>query len=233
MEALIYNKQGKESGKVALPETIFGLPWNSDLVHQVLVSMRSNERQGNASTKGRGDVRGGGKKPWQQKGTGRARHGSSRSPIWVGGGATHGPNSEKDYSRKVNKTMKNKALFTLLSRKWKDGELLFVDSLDTAAPKTKEAASALSALAKIKGFNALTHKTGKRALVLTSTLAENTVKSFRNLPQVAVSEAREINPLAVAMYKYVVITNPADSLAVISGRPTTRTSSLTKAAKEK
>ena len=218
MEAPIYNKSGKEAGKVTLPETIFGLPWNSDLVHQVLTSMRSNEREGNAHTKGRGEVRGGGKKPWQQKGTGRARHGSSRSPIWVGGGMTHGPINEKDYGRKINRSMKNKALFTILSRKYKDGEVLFVDAIETATPKTKEVATTFSSLAKVKGFDKLAYKTGKRALVLVPEYSENTVKSFRNLPQAAVCEARDINPLAVATYKYIVITKPEASVAVIAGR---------------
>ena len=218
MEAPIYNKSGKEAGTVILPETIFGLPWNSDLVHQVLTSMRSNEREGNAHTKGRGEVRGGGKKPWQQKGTGRARHGSSRSPIWVGGGMTHGPINAKDYGRKINRSMKNKALFTILSRKYKDGEVLFVDAIETAVPKTKEVALTFSSLAKVKGFDKLVYKTGKRALVLVPEYSENTVKSFRNLPQAAVCEARDINPLSVATYKYIVIAKPEASVAVIAGR---------------
>ena len=213
METTIYNQQGKTAGQLSLSEAVFGLKWNADLVHQVLTSMRANERQGNAHTKGRGEVRGGGKKPWQQKGTGQARHGSRRSPIWVGGGMTHGPINEKDYAKKINRVMKRKALLTILSKKFKDGQVLFVDSLTATTPKTKTMATALASLAKIAGFNQLTYKTGQRALVVVPDYAVATVKSFRNLPQAAVCEAREVNPLAVASYQYLIVAEPAASLA--------------------
>ena len=104
--AKVYNQSGKEVGEIKLPANVFGLSWNADLVHQVITSMLSDSRVIYAHTKTRGQVSGGGKKPWQQKGTGRARHGSIRSPLWVGGGVTHGPRNDKDYSRKVNKKMK-------------------------------------------------------------------------------------------------------------------------------
>src|SRR6202167_3095081 len=106
MEAIIYNTQGKKSGSVDLPEAIFGIKWNDSLMHQVVTSMQDNARTNVAHTKGRGEVRGGGKKPWRQKGTGRARHGSIRSPIWKGGGVTHGPSKDKVYSVAIPKKMR-------------------------------------------------------------------------------------------------------------------------------
>ena len=146
METKIYNQKGKEAGKITLPEEVFGLPWNADLVHQVVTSMLANARTPVAHTKTRGEIRGGGKKPWKQKGTGRARHGSTRSPIWVGGGVTHGPRNDKIYARKINRKMKAKALYTILSKKAKDGEILFVDALSFSAPKTVEAKEILKNL---------------------------------------------------------------------------------------
>src|ERR1700753_1872149 len=127
MEATLYNAQGKSAGQISLPEGVFGLPWNADLVHEVVRLMNSNSRSAVANTKTRGEVRGGGKKPWKQKGTGRARHGSARSPIWVGGGITHGPRSDKNFDRKINKKAKARAFLSILSKKYKDGQVLFVD----------------------------------------------------------------------------------------------------------
>src|SRR5476651_1687466 len=146
MEAKIYNQKGVASGNITLPEKVFAAKWRSDLVHQVVQSMRSNKRAGTADTKDRGEVRGGGRKPWKQKGTGRARHGSIRSPIWVGGGVTHGPLSEKNYKRKISKSMRAQALFSVLSKKLKDAEMLFVDTLLTKDIKTKGALEVMNIL---------------------------------------------------------------------------------------
>ena len=151
LEATVYNQEGKNVDTVKLPENIFALPWKADLVHQVVVSLMSNKRTNLAHTKTRGEVRGGGKKPWQQKGLGRARHGSTRSPIWVHGGVAHGPRKDKNYDRKVNKKMKAKALFTILSKKFRDNEVFFLDNLKTSAPKAKEGLAVLKNLSKIKG----------------------------------------------------------------------------------
>src|SRR3989344_5293646 len=117
MEAKIYDNQGKESGTLVLPEKVFGFPRNEELVRQVYLSEKANARKVLAHTKDRSEVSGGGKKPWQQKGTGRARHGSSRSPIWVGGVISHGPLAEKNYKRKISKKMRAQALFSVLSKK--------------------------------------------------------------------------------------------------------------------
>ena len=152
MEAIIYNQKGAEAGKIKLPEKVFKAKWRADLVHQVVEGMRSNKRAGTADTKDRGEVRGGGKKPWKQKGTGRARHGSTRSPIWVGGGVTHGPLAEKNYKRKITKSMRAQALFSVLSKKYKDGEIIFVDSLEMKEMKTKDAILVVKALGKAYGL---------------------------------------------------------------------------------
>jgi len=136
MESIIYNAQGKKTGTLTLPESVFGVFWNDALMHQVVTSMHSNARPPVAHTKGRGEVRGGGRKPWQQKGTGRARHGSIRSPIWKGGGVTHGPSKDKNYEKAIPKKMRAKALYMALSRKMKDGEIIFVDSFGISEPKT-------------------------------------------------------------------------------------------------
>lgn len=216
MDAKLYNQKGKEAGSVKLPETVFALPWNADLVHQVITSMESSARFGTAHTKTRGEVRGGGKKPWKQKGTGRARHGSIRSPIWKGGGTTHGPRTDKNYDRKVNRKMKTKALFTLLSRKFKEGEIMFIDSLTLAAPKTKDGKEVLGNLASIKGFEAISRKP-KNALLLAIDKKNMSVeKSFRNFGNVEVIEARNLNPVVLATYRYLAIVNPDSSLKVVA-----------------
>ena len=211
MEAIIYNTKGTKAGNIILPEEIFGLPWNSDLVHQVATSLASNKRTPIAHTKDRGEVRGGGKKPWQQKGTGRARHGSSRTPIWVGGGVTHGPRNEKNYTRIVSKKMKAKALYTILSRKYKDGEVLFVDSLTFSESKTKFALGAMRALSGLKGYERITKKRNAAVIAL-STKNLGTERSMSNLGNYEVLEMRNLNSLTLLNHKFVVIENPEVSL---------------------
>lgn len=219
MEAKIYNQKGKETGVIALPEKVFAAKWRSDLVHQVVEGMRSNKRAGTADTKGRGEVRGGGKKPWKQKGTGRARHGSTRSPIWVGGGVTHGPLAEKNYKRKISKTMRAQALFSVLSRKFKDGEIVFVDSLSTGTVSTKVGAEAIKNISKAGGFKLPTKKTAN-AKILTALFARdlNAEKSFRNLPVLDMVFVKNLNPLDVLNHKYLLIENPAESVKFLEAR---------------
>jgi large subunit ribosomal protein L4 len=214
METTVYNSEGKETGKIKLPKEVFGLPWNADLVHQVAVSMQSNAREPIAHTKNRGEVSGGGIKPWRQKGTGRARHGSSRSPIWVGGGITHGPRNDKNFEKKINKKMKTKAFFTILSKKFKDGEVLFVEKFALQEPKAKLAKGMLTSMSKIEGFKAIS--TRKNAAYITvSEKTENVEKSFRNFNNVEVDEVRNVNPLDLLTYKYLVISNPQESIKVL------------------
>ncbi len=212
MEQTIYNQKGQEAGKIKLPEAVFGLSWNADLVHQVVVSMMSSARHTIASTKTRGEVSGGGKKPWQQKGTGRARHGSTRSPIWVGGGIAHGPRSDKNYDRKVNKKAKTKALYTILSKKFKDGEVLFVDSISFKVPKASDAKDTLMAFSKIKGFEKFATKPKNVAILSVDKKTPSLTKSFKNFGNVEVEELRNINPVSLLNHKYLVIANPSESL---------------------
>lgn len=217
METIVYNKLGKETGKFVLPENVFGLPKNDDLVHQVVVAMMGNMRQSSAHTKTRGEVAGTGKKPWRQKGTGRARHGSRRSPIWVGGGIAHGPRNDKNYERKINKKMKAKALFTVLSQKFKANQILFVDSIAPAEAKTKEAKKILTSLKSIKGYEKLESKNNGCFLVLNEK-NDSTLKSFRNFNNVEVGLTKDLNPLDVLNYKYLIISNPEVAVSVLSNR---------------
>lgn len=218
MEAPIYTAQGKKKGSVALPENIFGVAWNDALMHQVVTSMQGNARPTVAHTKDRAEVRGGGRKPWQQKGTGRARHGSIRSPIWRGGGVTHGPRKQKGYSRTIPKKMRAKALFMALSRKMKDGEVIFVDSFGLTDPKTAVAKKALMSLSKISGFEKLATKRKNAALVALADKNAAAEKSFRNIGSVACVDVRSLNPVAVLGNSYVVFENPEAALAIVGSR---------------
>jgi large subunit ribosomal protein L4 len=167
VSAAIYAINGKSAGSVELAGTIFNRPWNADLVHQVVVGMQANARTGLAHTKFRGEVSGTGKKPWQQKGTGQARHGSRRSPIWVGGGVSHGPRNEKDYSVKINKKQKTAALFTTLSEKLRKGKIIFTESIDLSNAKTKDAEKILKGFESVSGFETInTAKKNNILLVL-------------------------------------------------------------------
>ena len=218
MNAKVYSKEGKESGKVDLPEAVFGAAWNPDLVHEVVIGMQANARAGTAHTKDRSEVRGGGRKPWRQKGTGRARHGSRRSPIWTGGGVTFGPRSEKDYSVKINKKVKAKVLASVLSKKLADNEVVFVDSLAMDEPKTKDAKATVTAIAKGSGQEALAGKRKNAALFVLADRNLATEKSFRNFGNIEVAQAKDVNPVDLLTYKYVVVADPKDSVEILLNR---------------
>ncbi|OGG63306.1 50S ribosomal protein L4 [Candidatus Kaiserbacteria bacterium RIFCSPHIGHO2_01_FULL_58_22] len=224
MESSIYNPAGKKVGSIKLPDNVFNVAWNDSLMHQVVVSMQGNARPRVAHTKGRGDVRGGGRKPWRQKGTGRARHGSIRSPIWRGGGVTHGPRSEKNYARAIPKKMRGKALFMALSRKFRDGELVFVDSFGMAEPKTALAKKALDALASGSGLAKMAAKPKNAVLIALSEPTEATKKSFRNIGSVACMPVRDLNPVAVLGSSCLVIENPTAGLKILESRASKKSS---------
>ncbi|MBU6321105.1 MAG: 50S ribosomal protein L4 [Patescibacteria group bacterium] len=212
-EAQLFSMDGKLVKTIALPAEIFGAPWRPDLVHQVTTAIQANNRQNRAHTKDRSEVSGGGKKPWKQKGTGRARHGSTRSPIWRHGGVALGPRSARDYSEKVNKKMRRAALYSALSKKAAEGEVLFVDALSFAAPKTADAKRFVTAVAKAGGATLAAKKNA--ALVAFSAYDANKVKSFRNIGNLATEEVRNLNALAVLSHKYLVIENPEAAFAAL------------------
>ena len=218
MDATVYNQEGRETGKVKIPEAVFGLPWNGDLVHQAMTSMRSNERVIYAHVKDRGEVSGGGKKPWQQKGTGRARHGSIRSPIWVGGGVSHGPNKAKNYSRKINKKMKTKALFTVLSKKLADHEVIFVDRIALPTAKTIEAKKVLVNLAVGTGYKKIVSKKQNSAIIAMPVRNQNILRGFNNFNNVSVGDVRNINLLDVLNHTYTIIVSPEESFAILTNK---------------
>lgn len=146
----LYNTEGKEVKEIEVADAVFGLPANDELVHQVFVSLSANQRQVLAHTKNRGERAGSGIKPWKQKGTGRARVGSSRTPTWRGGGVAFGPTKDRNFKKKINKKMNSKAIATVLSAKLRDGEMVVLDKLALKENKTKEMAKILSNL-EIKG----------------------------------------------------------------------------------
>ncbi len=204
MNADVYNLKNEKVGTVELPEAVFGVRWNPTLVKQVLEAQLANARDPWAHAKGRSEVRGGGKKPWRQKGTGRARHGSIRSPLWVGGGKAHGPNKERDYSQKVNKKMKRAALFSALSRKFKDGEVKVFENWAIEAPKTKILAQTLSAILAMK-------KSAKRfdALLVSGELNKNLSRASANLQKAKALDVASLNLHDVMNHKNIFIEQTA------------------------
>jgi large subunit ribosomal protein L4 len=203
MLAKIFNQQGKEVGKARLPKEIFEQPFNPDLVHQVVVSQMANRRQVIAHTKTRGEVRGGGRKPWPQKGTGRARAGSIRSPLWRGGGVVFGPRKERFFKKIIPKKMRRKALFMVLSQKVKENLLILLDQLKLEKPKTKEMAKIVEKILPEK----------KTVLLALPNLDKNIILASRNLPKVTTIQARELNCLDLLSYKYLIM--PKESLKII------------------
>jgi large subunit ribosomal protein L4 len=200
MKTDVYNLNNEVVGSIDLPAAVFGTKWNETIVKQVLDAQRANARSPWAHVLDRSEVSGGGKKPWRQKGTGRARHGSTRSPIWVGGGKAHGPRNDKDYSQKVNKKMKRVALFSALSRKVKDGEVKVFDTLIIEKPKTKELAVALSKSITLR-------KGGKRydVLLVSDVANKNLFRAASNLEKTKVIAADSLNIYDILNYKNLFI----------------------------
>lgn len=208
LKETVYNQEGKEVEKAELPAEIFGLALNDELICQAINAQRANARKIIAHTKDRSEVRGGGRKPWRQKGTGRARHGSIRSPIWRGGGVTFGPTKERVFTQKINKKMKRKALFMALSSKVKDKEYILLDKLELAEAKTKKMVEILNKL-KTK----LKKDLNKGVLIVLPAANEKIVKAARNIPKVKSIRADSLNVYDVLSYRYLLM--PKKSIEVI------------------
>ncbi|MBT4648869.1 50S ribosomal protein L4 [bacterium] len=191
----LYDFAGKELGEEKLNADFFGTEVNPDVIQEVSIAQMANSRQVLAHTKGRAEVRGGGKKPWKQKGTGRARHGSTRSPIWVGGGITFGPTKERNFSKQVNKKVKKAALSMVLSDKVANGGLVLVDSYNLPEGKTKELQLAL---------NKLPNK-GKSTLVVTKDAEENIVRASKNLPKIDAINYGSLNIVDLMKHQYLLV----------------------------
>lgn len=194
-----YNQNGEKIGQTRLPKEIFDLKINPDLIHQVVVSQMANRRKILAHTKTRAEVRGGGRKPWRQKGTGRARHGSIRSPLWRGGGVTFGPTKEKVFNKRIPKKMRIKALLMVLSAKVKNNLLILLDKLTLERIKTKSMAEILANL----------HLGKKSTLIVLPGIDKNIILSARNIPRVQTIQARDLNALDLLSFKYVLMSKEA------------------------
>lgn len=201
----VYNQKAEEAGEIKLSDKIFKIEVNEALVHQAMVAQMSNERQVLAHTKSRSEVRGGGKKPWRQKGTGRARAGSSRSPIWIGGGVTFGPKNTRNFSKNINKKMKQKAIFMVLSDRLLSNKLAIIEKIDIKEYKTKDIDKT------IKNFEEKVIKEdikkNKRSVLLINDKKDDKIKySSRNLEGLKTINTENINILDLLKYRNLVIT---------------------------
>lgn len=222
MKTKVYDHKGQEARTIDLPENIFGLNWNADLVHQVVVGMQSNARANTAHTKDRSEVRGGGRKPWRQKGTGQARHGSKRSPIWVGGGITFGPRTERNYDKKINTKMRRKALLVALSQKLRDGQILFIDGFDNATGKTKDMITSFEAFAGIEGFETLNTKKHNNAFMVSKDVTEELKKGTKNMFHVSLQALENINVVDILNHRYIIVTHPEQAVEFLATKLTNK-----------
>jgi large subunit ribosomal protein L4 len=198
-EVKLYTWQGKDAGVMTLPDALFAVTPKANVIHNVIVAQEANSRVVLAHVKDRSEVSGGGKKPWKQKGTGRARHGSSRSPIWVGGGVTHGPQDDRNFSVKLNKKTKRTALAMLLTDKLNDGAFVAVEDYNITEGKTKFAAEMRNALPGAK--------TSALMIVTTGDVAMK--RAAANLPRTTTIHAHSLNVRDLAKYRTVIASKDA------------------------
>lgn len=193
----LYNQSGSTVGEIELADSVFGIEPNAHVLHDAVVMQQASQRQGTHDVKNRSEVRGGGRKPWKQKGTGRARQGSIRSPQWVGGGVVFGP-TPRSYAYKLPKKVRRLAIKSALSSKVKNDEIKVLEGLEVTAPKTKEIVSILSNL-----------KAERKALIVTGTYVDNIALSARNIPGIKFVTAEGINVLDVLNHDLLIITKDA------------------------
>ena len=193
----VYNMKGAEVGTMDLNDSVFGVEYRESLIHQAVVTRLANERQGTKCALTRTEVRGGGIKPWRQKGTGRARQGSIRAPQWTKGGVVFAPKS-RDFSKKMNTEARRNALFSALSKKVADGELIVVDKLEVSAPKTKEMVRFAEAL-----------KLDKRTVVVMDSDDKNVILASRNIQKISTLPVAQISTYEVVANGKVVLTKGA------------------------
>lgn len=225
MKVSVYNQKAENVGTFELPKEIFEVPMNRDLVHQALTAQLSISRVPHAATKGRGEVRGGGKKPWKQKGTGRARHGSTRSPIWRKGGIVFGPTVERNYKKKLNKKMKKKALFMVLSEKARGGEIIVLEDLRLTEAKTRHMAEIMTRFAaklvtsprksaSAKKSNETTSSSKNiKALIILPAKDDILLRASRNLPDIHIVRADSLNVKDLLSFPYLMLLK--ESVAVM------------------
>jgi len=232
-KATVYNQLGEKLKEVELNPKVFGLEIKPELIQQAVVSQQANRRQNLAHTKGRGEVRGGGRKPWRQKGTGRARHGSIRSPLWRGGGITFGPTKDQNYSLKINKKAKRKAILMSLSDKANNQKIILLDKLELDEAKTKKFFKILLnlKLREAKGKKKTAKKEEKviekktekpekvkknkekGILLVLPKKDEKIQRAARNIPRLSAIQANSLNVFAILQQQYLLM--PLDSLAEI------------------
>ena len=193
----VYNQEGNVAGEMEAPNFLTA-PWNAALVHQVFKALAANLRRPTAHTKNRGEVSGGGKKPWRQKGTGRARHGSIRSPLWKGGGVTFGPRKEKNFSQKINKDMARAALASAFSKKLANGELRLIKELNAPDLKTKNIAGTVKNLTK-----------GQKSLLVVSEEEKSLLRPAANISNLRLIFSKNANVYDVLNNKLVLLTSKA------------------------
>jgi large subunit ribosomal protein L4 len=197
MELKLLNEQGQAGSNVAAADTVFGRDYNEALIHQVVVAYAANARSGNRKQKDREEVHHTTKKPWRQKGTGRARAGMSSSPLWRGGGRIFPNSPDENFTHKVNKKMYRAGICSILSQLAREERLVVVENLSIDAPKTKLLSQ------KLQGMGL------ESVMIITDTIEENLLLASRNLPHVLVCEPRHADPMSLVFYKKIVVTKAA------------------------